>query len=689
MFSKSSSRVAGVVLVALALIVAGATLARNLNPAGASDDRIRPMSRVSQARHTLDEDYTQLRYIKTTDYGATWTPLTIAGDLSTFAPTTTKLPEFSAVTTATNELCYAVILPTAAAPGVYSMTGPTFTPVLVMARGSNTFDVGYESVGGRTDIGRCPNGDLIMIIWGHNASGQNTLWAAKSTDNGASWGTPWVAANESMLGAYDAANYTHMFHISDRNSNTTAFALYQRQGADGWDQYVLRIPTAGGLGTVTAIGDYSGHPFSYMFSAAKPIAYDPTANWLYICFHNHDRSGSLVYASNNGGATFSFQVNTGNPGPRYPAIALRPEGTTGTPFLIWNMTISMPVGQRACVWYSYDEFGYNGGFWTDPDSLVCVTRDDFSSTGGVCYVNEAYFWDATHGIGTHNSWDEPATGEKLYTTRTTDGGESWGEFTLHWHYLNDTLDAATMHNAEVVGGSNGVAYAITCAKRGLTDLEVPVVSGMELLSDYHSTGPYAVKAFYEDNLGMDTTRAWVNWSDPQVLGGQEIYDVRDSAQLTDVVKQTGWYFFTIPDTNAAGGHWANGDTIDFYCDGYDVSGLYGSVDYDHYIIVGQAYLGVSEPGRPVAAEEFRLVGNYPNPFNPVTRIEFSLPADLRVTLKVFNTLGQEVAVLADGRMFAKGLHAATFNASGLSSGVYFYTLQAGPYSAVSKMVLMK
>jgi len=662
MFSKSRFRVAGVVIIAAALFLTGTVMA---------------------------QEHTQLRYIKTTDYGANWTPLTAAGDLSTFAPTTAKLPEFSAVTTTANELCYAVILSEAATPGVYSMTGPNFTPVRVMERGDNVFDMGYDAAGGRTDIGRCANGDLIMIIWGHNAAGENTLWAAKSTTSGASWGTPWVAANETMLGPVDAANYSHMFHISDRNSNTHAFVQYQRPGTTGQDQFVLRIPTAGGLGSITTIPEYAGHVFSYMFSASKPIAYDPVANWLYICFYNYNRTGAFVYASNDGGVTFTFQVNTGIAGTRYPSIALRPEPPSGTPFLICNMTTTMPVGARACVWYSYDEFGYGGGGWTDPDSLVCVTRDDFSSTGGVLYVNEAYFWDATHGIATHNSWDAPATGEKLYTTRTTDGGLEWGEFTPHWNYLLDTLDASTMMNAEVVGGSGGVAYAITCAKRGLTDLTAPTVVGMALLTDFHTTGPYVVKAYYDDNVGMDTTRTWVNWSDPQVSGGDQISVVRDSAHLVDPVKQTGWYFFTIADTNIEGDHWAVGDTIDFYCDGYDVSGLYGTVGWDQFIIVGQEYLGVSDPNRPGTADQFRLIGNYPNPFNPNTRIEFSLPADLRVTLKVYNTLGQEVAVLADGKMLSRGLHAAAFDASGLSSGVYFYTLQAGPYAAVSKMVLMK
>ena len=73
------------------------------------------------------------------------------------------------------------------------------------------------------------------------------------------------------MGAYDAANYSHMFHISDMNSNTTAFVMYQRPGTTGQDQFVLRIPTAGGLGSVTTIPEYAGHFFSYMFEPASRL----------------------------------------------------------------------------------------------------------------------------------------------------------------------------------------------------------------------------------------------------------------------------------------------------------------------------------------------------------------------------------------------------------------------------------
>jgi hypothetical protein len=90
-------------------------------------------------------------------------------------------------------------------------------------------------------------------------------------------------------------------------------------------------------------------------------------------------------------------------------------------------------------------------------------------------------------------------------------------------------------------------------------------------------------------------------------------------------------------------------------------------------------------GRPV---DFRLEQNYPNPFNPATVINFSIPKAANVTLKVYNTLGQEVATLIDGYKNASN-YQVTFDASKLASGVYVYTLQAGDFSFSKKMMLVK
>lgn len=95
---------------------------------------------------------------------------------------------------------------------------------------------------------------------------------------------------------------------------------------------------------------------------------------------------------------------------------------------------------------------------------------------------------------------------------------------------------------------------------------------------------------------------------------------------------------------------------------------------------------VNDPA--VIPSEFSLNQNYPNPFNPSTKITFSLPKSGNITLKVFNALGQLVATVADGEYVA-GTHEVIFDASNLSSGVYFYTLTSSNFFATKKMMLLK
>jgi hypothetical protein len=87
-------------------------------------------------------------------------------------------------------------------------------------------------------------------------------------------------------------------------------------------------------------------------------------------------------------------------------------------------------------------------------------------------------------------------------------------------------------------------------------------------------------------------------------------------------------------------------------------------------------------------DNFSLEQNYPNPFNPSTTITFSIPNEELVTLKVFNALGEEVAELVNETKPA-GNYSVSFNASELSSGIYFYKISAGSFVEVKKMILMK
>ncbi len=85
---------------------------------------------------------------------------------------------------------------------------------------------------------------------------------------------------------------------------------------------------------------------------------------------------------------------------------------------------------------------------------------------------------------------------------------------------------------------------------------------------------------------------------------------------------------------------------------------------------------------------FSLGQNYPNPFNPVTNIEFGLPKDENVSLKVYDMLGREVRTVVNEFRKA-GLYQVGFDASSLSSGVYFYRIQAGTFSEIKRMVVLK
>jgi hypothetical protein len=86
--------------------------------------------------------------------------------------------------------------------------------------------------------------------------------------------------------------------------------------------------------------------------------------------------------------------------------------------------------------------------------------------------------------------------------------------------------------------------------------------------------------------------------------------------------------------------------------------------------------------------KFTLHQNYPNPFNPSTTFEFVLPLASRVSLKIFNVLGQEIATILDDHL-AGGIHTVHWIARDFASGIYFYRLQAGGGSLIKKMVLIK
>lgn len=115
-----------------------------------------------------------------------------------------------------------------------------------------------------------------------------------------------------------------------------------------------------------------------------------------------------------------------------------------------------------------------------------------------------------------------------------------------------------------------------------------------------------------------------------------------------------------------------------------------------YVFLGTSSHGIfrsSQRTTSVAASQstvgsYSLHQNYPNPFNPSTAIEYDVSKECYVTLKIYNTLGNELATLVASTL-SPGRYRATWNASGVSTGVYFCRMQAGEFIAAKKLILVK
>ena len=128
-----------------------------------------------------------------------------------------------------------------------------------------------------------------------------------------------------------------------------------------------------------------------------------------------------------------------------------------------------------------------------------------------------------------------------------------------------------------------------------------------------------------------------------------------------------------------------------------------SIDQDGYIYAGTENGGLYKSNNIIDAiekptkalpDKFFISQNYPNPFNPSTNISYSLPADGNVSLKIYDALGREASTLID-KFQKAGYHNLTFDASQLSSGIYFYRLiyssadSKNNYTAIKKMILIR
>jgi plastocyanin len=119
----------------------------------------------------------------------------------------------------------------------------------------------------------------------------------------------------------------------------------------------------------------------------------------------------------------------------------------------------------------------------------------------------------------------------------------------------------------------------------------------------------------------------------------------------------------------------------------------------YYVCVNHAFMGMKgqivvntssdvQTSNNNVPSSFDLSQNFPNPFNPSTKISFSLPQKSNFTLKIYNAIGQEIKTLVNGEADA-GIHEIEFNGSNLASGIYFYRLSTPGFTDTKRLVLLK
>jgi hypothetical protein len=240
------------------------------------------------------------------------------------------------------------------------------------------------------------------------------------------------------------------------------------------------------------------------------------------------------------------------------------------------------------------------------------------------------------------------------------------------------------------GGNDMSRYTATVnAHQGAAAADIQDNSGTKS-SFYHTTGKNVTGysnlevSFWFKAVSMETGEDfWVQYYD-----GAAWRTVATYKAGTDFVVNTFYNkVVTIPRATYA---YPTAAKLRFMCDaGDDTDDVY----IDEIVFRGYTAALAAAPADEAAADKalpvpFALGQNRPNPFNPSTTFEFSLPAASRVLVRVFDLKGRAVATLADGQ-YGPGSHSVRWDATEFASGTYFYRIDAGERSSVRKMTLLK
>lgn len=307
---------------------------------------------------------------------------------------------------------------------------------------------------------------------------------------------------------------------------------------------------------------------------------------------------------------------------------------------------------------------------------------------------------------------EPVNGtEKLFEIRYVRGNPDYGINDFTDNNDGTVTDNATdltwtkTDNGSAVRWDQALAYVYQKNQEnylGYNDWRLPNAKELQSLVDYtrspQTTGSAAIDPVFEVTPIIDEggeANYPFYWTGTTHADGNEenrfakaVYIAFGEALgFMEVPPNSGNYI--LMDVHGAGAQRSDpkfGDPADFPF-GFGPQGDVIRI-FNYVRLVRGGFVTQNEQGNSLTPFRFELQQNYPNPFNPSTRISFSVETASLVSLKVYNALGKEVAVLINEEM-EPGEYTADFDGSLLSSGVYFYQLTADKFSQTKKMILLR
>lgn len=369
-------------------------------------------------------------------------------------------------------------------------------------------------------------------------------------------------------------------------------------------------------------------------------------------------SGGKIIKTTNGGTTWTdantpfgtsgvWSIYTPNAnkviavGASAKAYMTTDGGTSWTP-----MTTGIPGTFFVTRFYN-ENFGLIGGY-SSPNPVLSKTTD-----GGATWTPVGIPTDqgigSLWGIGfrdVNTYWVTDVNGVVAYTT---DSGTTWS--------VAKKVAGHTIFSVSVVGDHMWMTGSGGLILKGYSNPNVPVelvsfiatVSGQNIELKWNTATELNNKGFQIEKKIKGS-----NWTELAFVKGNGTTSIENSYAYTD--------------KNAGSG------TISYRLKQIDFDGSY---EYSEEVLVEM-----------LTPNTFDLSQNYPNPFNPSTVISYNIPFQTKVELKVYNILGKEVARPVNEIQEA-GSYSISFNGDKLSSGVYFYELRAGDYTAKKKMILIK